>query len=58
MFMAMIIQDFTLESKGLPLPVHVDAGKMIGYIPVYETIEDALSEFPNANVLEIREVKR
>lgn len=57
MYVALILQDFDFEPLNFPLPVSVMKGKLIGFLPVYATKEDALSEFPNREVLEIRKVK-
>jgi len=38
----------------LPFPITIDSGKMVGFLPVYETLEDAKAEYPNADYMEIR----
>lgn len=58
MFVVMKIQDFDFESLNFPLPVTVDKGKMIGFLPVYATEEDALAEFPDAKLVAVQEVKK
>ena len=62
MFVVMLIQDFEVEPAPdnlirLPVPIKLEKGKMIGFLPVYQTKEDALSEFPNAKIIEVRESK-
>ena len=54
MFVVMLVQDFEFEPVNFPLPVHVDNGKMAGFLPVYETREDALADYPDAELAEIR----
>jgi len=49
-FVVMMIEDFTLES-GSKIPVEVDKGKMIGFLPVYGTREDALADYPNRDLM-------
>ena len=61
MFVVCKIQDFELEPSPnqpiiFPFSVVVDKGKMVGYLPVYETREDALVDFPKAELIEIREI--
>lgn len=34
-----------------------DWGKMVGILPVYETKEDALADFPDGPVVEIRSME-
>jgi hypothetical protein len=62
MFIVMKIQDFKFEESPdnilhLPFPVKIEPGKMIGFVPVYETKEDALSDFPGAVIAEVVLVK-
>ena len=57
MFVVCRIQDFEFESP-LPIPIKVNMGKMLGYLPIYATREDALTDFPNAQLAEIREVEK
>jgi len=52
----MKLQDFDFEPVNSFLPVKVDAGKMVGYLPVYGSRDDAESEFPNAKYMEAHEV--
>ena len=54
MFVVLIIQDF--EFEGLRFPITVDVGKMVGFLPVYRTREEALEDFPDAKLAEIREL--
>jgi len=51
----MKIQPFELEQSPknilrLPFPVVVETGKMIGYLPVYNSIEDALADYPDTEL--------
>ena len=51
----MKIQPFELEQSPknilrLPFPVVVETGKMIGYLPVYNSIEDALTDYPDTEL--------
>ena len=57
MFVVLRMQDFEFEPVNFPLPIKVEKGKMIGFLPVYETKEDALADYPNAKTLEVREVQ-
>ncbi len=62
MFVVMKIQPFKLEQSPdniyrIPVEIKIEPGKMVGYLPVYDTREDALADYPNANLTEIREVK-
>ena len=57
MFVVMRLQDFEFEQSPnqilrFPFPIVTDKGKMIGFLPVYNTREDALTDFPNAQVIE------
>lgn len=59
MFVVMLIQDFEVEpSPGnvlqFPYPITIERGKMVGFLPVYETREDALGDFPEAKLIEVR----
>ena len=54
-FVVMKIQPFELEQSPknilrLPFPVVVETGKMIGYLPVYNSIEDALADYPDTEL--------
>jgi len=49
-FVVMMIEDFTFEA-GNKIPVNVDKGKMIGFLPVYATREDALADYPNRDLM-------
>ncbi len=59
MFVVMKVQDFEFETKGWkpPYPITFDMGKIKGYLPVYDTREDAEKDFPNATILEAASVK-
>ncbi len=57
MFLVLKLQPFEFETSN-PLAflgVKVDTGKMAGYLPVYNTSEDALRDFPGAKLAEIKE---
>ena len=59
MWVAMVLENFEVEPKeenGLrfPFPITIDTGKMVGFIPVYETLDDAKADYPEANYMEIR----
>ena len=63
MFVVMRLQDFEVEPAPnqrfrLPLPVTIDSGKMVGFLPVYDTREDALLDFPEAKLMEIKETHK
>jgi len=60
MFMVMTLQDFEVEPSPdslirIPSQIKIERGKMVGYCPVYATREDALADFPNKEVVEVRE---
>ncbi len=60
MFVVMRLQDFEVEpapnSRFVPpVPVVIESGKMIGFLPVYTTRGDALTDFPDAKLMEIKE---
>lgn len=55
MFVVMKIQDFVFEPVNLPMPVSIDKGKLKGFLPVYDTLEDAMEEFPDSEYVEVRE---
>lgn len=57
MIVVMSLQDFELESVNCPFPFKIDAGKMVGYLPVYASRNDAESEFPLAKYMEAHEVE-
>lgn len=64
MFVVCLVQKVELESKSpriFPFPVTVDVtvdmGKMIGYLPCYETKEDALADYPDAPIVQAKFVK-
>ena len=59
MWVVNIMEDFEVEPSPsnrlkLPFPVSIETGKMIGFLPVYETLADAKAEYPNADYMEIR----
>jgi len=49
-FVVMMIENFTFES-GNKIPVNVDKGKMIGFLPVYGNREDALADYPDHDLM-------
>ena len=55
MIVVMKLQDFEFEAVNCLLPFKVDAGKMVGYLPVYASRDDAESEFPGAKYMEAHE---
>ena len=61
MWIVMRVQPFDLEQDPGPFPfpieVQLDIGKKIGYLPVYETREDAEAEYPNGPFGQIAEVQ-
>ena len=46
-----------LEIEPKTFPLEFNLGKAIGWLPVYATEEDARAEYPDAKLVEIREVK-
>ena len=58
MWVVKIMENFEVESAPgslrLPFPISIDTGKMIGFLPVYETLEDAKTEYPDSDYMEIR----
>jgi len=48
------LQDFEFDS---PIPHEVDAGNMVGYLPVYASVDEALADFPGVKLMAIREVR-
>jgi len=57
MIVVMKLQDFEFEPINSLLPVKIDKGKMVGYLPVYASMDDAESEFPGAKYMEAHEVE-
>ena len=62
MWAVMKVQSFKLlefEVKGLPphfqnpIDIKVVEGKEVGYLPVYNTLEDAKEDFPNGPFQEV-----
>jgi len=59
MWVVKIMEDFEVEPSPknvirFPFPITIDKGKMVGFLPVYETLEDARTDYPNADYMEIR----
>jgi hypothetical protein len=60
MIVVMKIQKFEFEQAGeyrIPFPVTFDLGKMLGYLPVYETREDAEKDYPDGPFATVEFVK-
>ena len=56
MFVVMRVQKFEIEPRtSLDIEVGINAGKMVGYLPVYKTREDALADFPDSQLIEVKE---
>ena len=56
MYVACRMQELRLECVSHPaLPVDVDAGKMVGYLPVFRSLEDLKAECPDDDYVCIRE---
>jgi len=58
MWVVKIMEDFEIEPSPdnrirIPFPIVMNTGKMVGYLPVYETLEDAKAEYPNADYMKI-----
>lgn len=61
MFVVLVKENFTFEHLNkipIKIPVEIDVGKMIGYLPIYATREDALADYPNSILQEIKETKK
>ena len=56
MFIVMELEEFEVEAVNFPLPVKVDKGNMVGYLPVYASTEEALADYPDAELVPCREV--
>ena len=59
MWVVKVLENFEVEPSPknvlrLPFPVIIDKGKMIGFLPVYETLDDAKADYPEADYMEIR----
>lgn len=56
MFVVLRLQKFEWQTSfGLKAYLHPDE-RMVGFLPVYETREEALADWPEGPVAEIREV--
>ena len=56
MIVVMKVQDFELEQTGpyrLNIPIVLNFRPMIGYLPVYASLEDAKRDFPDGPFQEI-----
>jgi hypothetical protein len=56
MWVVMKLEKWNFESTTFPFPLKCDAGKSVGLLPVYNTREDALSDYPDAELAEVRVV--
>lgn len=58
-WIVMRVQKFDLvQDKGnLIVQVNLDSGLMSGYLPVYDTKEDAEAEYPDGPFGQIREIE-
>ena len=45
--------DFAQSPGSIPFPITIDAGKMVGYLAVYATREDAEADWPDGPFAEI-----
>ena len=45
--------DFETKA-GFPIPIEIDASPAVGFLPVYATREDALADYPDSDLVEIR----
>lgn len=59
MWIVMRIHKFEREID-VPFPFHAvwEMGKLIGFLPVYRTEEDALADYPDGPMVEVEEVRR
>lgn len=57
MIVVMRVQKFEIEQGNFSFEVALDFSPMIGYLPVYETLEDAKRGFPDGLFSEVREKK-
>lgn len=58
MFVVCKLEQFNLEPSPnqllrIPLEIEVET-KMVGFLPVYDTREDAIADYPNSELMEIR----
>ena len=59
MWVVKMLENFEVEPSPknvihFPFPITIDKGKMVGFLPVYETLEDAKVDYPDADYMEIR----
>lgn len=55
MFIVMRVLGWELEDTGLKtINVTIDSEKKIGFLPIYKTREDALGDYPDGPIREIR----
>ena len=59
MWVVNILEKFEVKTSPknvirFPFPITIDKGKTVGFLPVYETLEDAKADYPNADYTEIR----
>ena len=53
MIVILKLQDFEVKDVPYGPPVTLDVALMIGYLPVYRTVEDAKKDFPDGPFHEI-----
>ena len=53
MIVVLKLQDFEVKKVPYGPPTTLDVAPMIGYLPVYGTVEDAKKDFPNGPFREI-----
>ena len=56
MIVVLRMQKFEVEQKGT-IPVLLDFAPMIGFLPVYETLEDATHDFPDGPFREVKDAE-
>ena len=59
MWVVMRVEKWSNFKQGgplVPFPIRISVGASIGFLVVYETIEDAKAEYPDGPFTEIREI--
>jgi len=54
MIVVMKLQQFDFKPISFPLPIEIQTGKLKGFLPVYDNIEDAKEEFPDSDYVFIQ----
>lgn len=54
LYVVLTLEGFELEPVNFPYPVKVDTRKMIGFLPVFASLEDLREEYPDANYTRIQ----